>query len=163
MDTLGPADKYEARLASLFPGIEFAVRSKADSLFPVVGAASIVAKVRAWERPTLSLSIDLFVGEQVTRDKTLEAWFQADDCGSGYPSDPRTVRWLQGNLDPVFGYSRLVRFSWSSCARILDERGIPVEWHQDDGPATAKVIHAQTKLSALHRIKDSSGLASWLQ
>jgi ribonuclease H2 subunit A len=118
VDTLGPADKYEARLTDLFPGIKFTVRSKADSLFPVVGAASIVAKV--------------------TRDRTLRAWFADAECGCGYPSDPKTVAWLKANMDPVFGFSNLVRFSWSSCERLLDADGVKFEWHSEKADKEAR-------------------------
>ncbi|TRZ08161.1 hypothetical protein HGM15179_018945, partial [Zosterops borbonicus] len=44
-DTVGPADKHEARLRRRFPGLGVTVRAKADALFPVVSAASICAKV----------------------------------------------------------------------------------------------------------------------
>jgi ribonuclease H2 subunit A len=45
VDALGPAPQWQARLSALFPTIEFTVCPKADSLFKIVGAASIIAKV----------------------------------------------------------------------------------------------------------------------
>ena len=45
VDTVGDADKYRVKLTEIFPGIKFVVAKKADSLFPVVSGASIVAKV----------------------------------------------------------------------------------------------------------------------
>ena len=47
MDTVGVAERYEDYLTKAFQGrIKFTVSKKADSLFPVVSAASICAKVR---------------------------------------------------------------------------------------------------------------------
>lgn len=79
VDTVGQADSYRAKLSGAFPTVNFTVTSKADSLFPIVSAASVVAKV--------------------TRDKVLDAWTFSestfvdkhglDDArtfGSGYPS-----------------------------------------------------------------------------
>lgn len=128
----------------MFPGIDITVAKKADSTYPIVSAASIVAKV--------------------TRDAILKNWTFAEPklsetigqaFGSGYPSgkkfsimlkqiswlllkrlsscpfitlDPNTVRWLNENIDPVFGYPSIIRFSWSTTATILEKNAASVEW-----------------------------------
>lgn len=45
VDTVGDAQKYQNKLSEIFPGVKFVVAKKADSLYPVVSGASIVAKV----------------------------------------------------------------------------------------------------------------------
>ena len=45
MDTVGDPEKYRTKLSERFPSVKFVVAKKADSLFPVVSGASIVAKV----------------------------------------------------------------------------------------------------------------------
>lgn len=46
MDTVGDPAKYQGKLANLFPNIPtIVVSKKADSIYPVVSAASICAKV----------------------------------------------------------------------------------------------------------------------
>lgn len=45
VDTVGDPGKYEMKLSKNFPSIKFVVAKKADSLYPVVSGASIVAKV----------------------------------------------------------------------------------------------------------------------
>lgn len=45
IDTVGDPGKYEIMLSKHFPSIKFVVAKKADSLYPVVSGASIVAKV----------------------------------------------------------------------------------------------------------------------
>ena len=42
---MGDPEKYRIKLTEKFPGIKFVVAKKADSLYPVVSGASIVAKV----------------------------------------------------------------------------------------------------------------------
>ncbi|GCB71244.1 hypothetical protein scyTo_0008790 [Scyliorhinus torazame] len=123
VDTVGPAEKYEAKLKERFPGLEVTVRSKADSLFPIVSAASICAKV--------------------ARDRIVQSWkFVEDlgdismDYGSGYPNDPKTKDWLDKQLDPVFGFPQFVRFSWSTAQVILDSRAVPVHWYVTNGNAS---------------------------
>ncbi|GAA5825814.1 hypothetical protein JCM11251_000011, partial [Rhodosporidiobolus azoricus] len=117
VDTVGPAADYQLKLSSLFPTISFTVTSKADALFPIVSAASIVAKI--------------------TRDRILEDWTFAEPgvggegeegeaarlFGSGYPSDPKTVAWLQDNFDPIFGFPNVARFSWAPVRNALLKKG----------------------------------------
>uniref|UniRef100_A0A3Q3KMT5 Ribonuclease n=1 Tax=Monopterus albus TaxID=43700 RepID=A0A3Q3KMT5_MONAL len=115
VDTVGPAEKYQEKLSQRFPGIEVTVKPKADSLFPIVSAASICAKV--------------------ARDRVVKGWkFNEDlgdvdpDYGSGYPNDPKTKAWLLKYLDPVFGYPQFVRFSWSTAQTLMDSKAVPVHW-----------------------------------
>ena len=42
--------------------------------------------------------------------------------------DPQTKEWLVRNLDPVFGFPGIVRFSWATCAQLLDQRAVDFEW-----------------------------------
>eukprot|EP00731_Ephydatia_muelleri_P036915 Em0354g2a len=119
VDTVGDPGKYQALLQDMFPHIKITVSKKADSLFPIVSAASICAKV--------------------IRDATLKEWRFVErgveisaDFGSGYPADPATKRWLQESLDPLFGYPSLVRFSWATCTTILDNKAHAVKWPDDD-------------------------------
>ncbi|XP_044309962.1 ribonuclease H2 subunit A [Varanus komodoensis] len=123
VDTVGPADKYQEKLKQHFPELEVTVKPKADSLFPVVSAASICAKV--------------------ARDRVVKNWkFVEDledvnmDYGSGYPNDPKTKEWLTQNLDPVFGFPQFVRFSWSTAQTILESKAVPVCWADtEDDPS----------------------------
>jgi ribonuclease H2 subunit A len=73
VDTVGTPEKYQAKLKQLFPAIDITVSKKADSLFPIVSAASICAKV--------------------IRDHILKHWNpdekdlnMSTKFGSGYPS-----------------------------------------------------------------------------
>ncbi|KAN0065000.1 hypothetical protein ACQY0O_002061 [Thecaphora frezii] len=111
VDTVGDPTSYRRLLMSYFPKhghITWTVKSKADVLYPVVGAASIAAKV--------------------TRDRCLDCWKYAEkrldlqeEMGSGYPGDPITVKWLKDSLDPVFGWPGVVRFSWATVKTLLDQ------------------------------------------
>ncbi|XP_074423042.1 ribonuclease H2 subunit A [Larus michahellis] len=54
------------------------------------------------------------------------------DYGSGYPNDPKTKEWLRRNLEPVFGFPQLVRFSWGTARELLQRGGVPVKWADED-------------------------------
>lgn len=125
VDTVGPPEKYQDKLSGIFPGIKITVAKKADATYPVVSAASICAKV--------------------CRDRAVSNWkfkeeveITGDAWGSGYPNDPVTKKFLSENLDPVFGFPQIVRFSWSTADKILKEKCAPVEWEDvdDDGVPT---------------------------
>lgn len=120
VDTVGDADKYASWLSSEFPGLQFTVCKKADSIYPIVSAASIIAKV--------------------TRDRALEGWVMKEEgsipigrrFGCGYPGDEDTKAWLQEHKSPVFGFPSLVRFSWATCKTVLDESCVPVFWEGEE-------------------------------
>uniref|UniRef100_A0A087Y3R5 Ribonuclease n=1 Tax=Poecilia formosa TaxID=48698 RepID=A0A087Y3R5_POEFO len=136
VDTVGPAEKYEEKLSQRFPGIQVTVRPKADSLFPVVSAASICAKV--------------------ARDRVVKGWNFAEDLGemdadygSGYPNDPKTKEWLLKYLDPVFGYPQFVRFSWSTAQTLMDSKAVPVHWFEDKRDKLSFAAQRQNNRSML--------------
>jgi ribonuclease HII len=58
VDTVGDSERYEEKLSRLFPSIQFCVRKKADSLYPIVSAASICAKVLFKSRRPISVDLN---------------------------------------------------------------------------------------------------------
>jgi len=116
VDTVGPPEKYQAMLQGVFPNLKIVVAKKADSLYPCVSAASICAKV--------------------ARDRALRDWtFPEGDSvsgpwGSGYPGDPVTKKFLQEQFDPVFGFPGIVRFSWKTAEKIIEEKGVKISWEE---------------------------------
>jgi len=43
--------------------------------------------------------------------------------------DQKTKKFLSDTLDPVFGFTSLVRFSWSTADIMLREKGVPIHWY----------------------------------
>ena len=124
VDTVGDPVKYQKWLSAKFPSIgSVVVECKADSKFPIVSAASIVAKVtrdrvlRDWT----------FVEQQRAAELNVNLQFERN-FGSGYPGDPATKDWLTKHFDKVFGFPTLIRFSWSTCQRILEKDAVQVKW-----------------------------------
>eukprot|EP01098_Paradermamoeba_levis_P006742 TRINITY_DN2805_c0_g1_i2.p1 TRINITY_DN2805_c0_g1~~TRINITY_DN2805_c0_g1_i2.p1 ORF type:complete len:236 (+),score=53.49 TRINITY_DN2805_c0_g1_i2:122-829(+) len=118
VDTVGDPKKYQGKLQHLFPEIKIVVSKKADSLFPIVSAASICAKV--------------------IRDHELKHWNFKErkefgrKFGSGYPADPITKTWMRSNLDPVFGFPSVIRFSWKTTDTLLKSKAVSVTWGTDE-------------------------------
>ncbi|MFX0061259.1 MAG: ribonuclease HII [Candidatus Hermodarchaeota archaeon] len=83
------------------------VENKADRIYPIVGAASILAKV---ERDQIVADLSQKFG----------------DLGSGYPSDPRTKDFLFKNKDNLRQpeFQELVRFQWKTVQKLLEKANI---------------------------------------
>lgn len=107
-----------------FPGISFTVCPKADAIYPIVSAASIVAKVtrdRALRQEAAALAAAEAAGRSgggtssgaCSRDEEGTAEGLPVQLGSGYPADPMTKAWLEREVDSVFGWPALVRFRWA--------------------------------------------------
>ncbi len=81
--------------------IEIILEHKADFNYPVVSAASILAKV--------------------TRDKEIENLKKhiGIDFGSGYMTDPKTVEFLKNNFE---NYPKLFRKSWFPYKDLLNQK-----------------------------------------
>jgi ribonuclease HII len=76
---------------------------KADSTYPVVAAASIVAKVR--------------------RDQRIAELHRLyGDFGSGYPSDPKTVHFLKDWIAHHDTFPDVVRKTWETVSDILSKK-----------------------------------------
>lgn len=122
IDTVGNPASYQKKLEMVFPSLKITVAKKADSLYPCVSAASVVAKV--------------------TRDVALEVLYEAfresgggtgDGWGSGYPSDSKCVGWMRNNMDPIFGWGNECRFSWGTAKEMLETKGgEKVDWPVDE-------------------------------
>ncbi|KAL7109158.1 hypothetical protein ACP275_06G157900 [Erythranthe tilingii] len=137
LDTVGDPEKYRVKLSERFPNIKFVVAKKADSLYPVVSGASIVAKV--------------------TRDRALRNWVLEETAeglhknfGSGYPGDPQTKSWLEDHKHSIFGFPSLVRFSWGTCTAYSKDL-VEVLWESDanDEDGNGRSSKRQKKLTSV--------------
>jgi len=155
VDALGPSIPYQAYLSSLFPTLSITVKPKADSIYTIVGAASVAAKVTrdAW--------IEGWVYEEArtfpisATDGAKDIPFSAESAGecvkvkgsdiimgSGYPSDPKTQAWLKSAMEPTFGFPSLVRFSWATVKIILDKDGHAVQWTDETQVSLIKAFES---------------------
>ena len=82
--------------------VEIVSEHKADRTYPIVSAASIIAKVE--------------------RDKEItELANKYGDFGCGYPTDPKTIKFLQQCLEKSGEYPDFVRKSWKPAKKAKSE------------------------------------------
>ncbi len=80
--------------------VRVTARHKADVRYPIVAAASIIAKVH--------------------RDCAIAALREEfGDFGSGYPSDPKTIRFLQEWFSEHRSFPGVVRHSWKTVRNVV--------------------------------------------
>ncbi|CAD7771964.1 Ribonuclease HII [Candidatus Methanoperedenaceae archaeon GB50] len=77
---------------------------RADENYPIVAAASIIAKV---ERDRLIEDLKERTGYEI---------------GSGYPSDPKTKRFMEEWIQTHETYPSFVRKTWKTAERLLQEK-----------------------------------------
>lgn len=122
IDTVGPPASYTKKLREHFSTEEvreIRVEKKADATYPIVSAASVVAKV----------SRDWFIkcSSEENKEGKVETW------GSGYPSDPKTSKWINERLDPWFGWDHNVRYSWGTAKTALEKSksSVDIRWEHE--------------------------------
>ncbi|MCL4453951.1 ribonuclease HII [Ferroplasma sp.] len=99
-------DVDESRLESKLQsasGREIICRHHADDIYPQVSAASIVAKV--------------------IRDSEIEKLHDKfGDFGSGYPSDPRTVHFVENAIKDHVNIDSIVRHEWKTYKNMFNSK-----------------------------------------
>ncbi|PXF61170.1 MAG: hypothetical protein C4B59_05320 [Candidatus Methanogaster sp.] len=80
--------------------VKITARHKADATYPIVAAASIIAKVQR-DRAVRTL------GREV------------GDFGSGYPSDPKTIRFMREWFREHKSFPEWVRHSWKTTSNVV--------------------------------------------
>ncbi len=81
---------------------KFVAQHRADSTYPIVSAASIVAKV--------------------TRDAEIRKYHEIyGDFGSGYPTDPKSIAFVRDLIESEVELPPIVRKSWKSIERIASQ------------------------------------------
>jgi ribonuclease HII len=96
-------ERFKEHILEYLPfEVEIISEHKADRTYPVVSAASIIAKVE--------------------RDGAIaELAKKYGDFGSGYPSDPRTINFLQQCLEMWREYPNDVRKSWKPAKKAKND------------------------------------------
>jgi len=97
-------ERFKQHILECLPfKVEIVSEHKADRNYPVVSAASIIAKVE--------------------RDKEIaELTNKYGDLGCGYPTDPKTISFIQQCLEKLGKYPDFVRKSWKPAKKAKSER-----------------------------------------
>jgi ribonuclease HII len=94
------AERFKQQILDFLPiQVQIVSEHKADAKYPIVSAASILAKVE--------------------RDKAIQELREKHgDFGSGYITDPKTVAFLEDWIKKFGAYPEFVRKSWKPAKRI---------------------------------------------
>ena len=97
------AERFKEHIEEKLPfKVKIVSEHKADVTYPVVSAASIIAKVE--------------------RDRAVHELMNTyGDMGAGYPSDPKTIRFLENWITKYGSYPDFVRKSWKPAKRLKEE------------------------------------------
>jgi len=103
------AERFACQIADLIPfKVKIVSEHGADAKYPIVAAASILAKVR--------------------RDQAIEKLKDRfGDFGSGYPADPKTRRFLEEWIKTHSEYPDFVRKTWKTLKHIPNSRSKTIE------------------------------------
>jgi ribonuclease HII len=96
-------DRLSSWFSTQLPHLSFICKHKADEIYPIVGAASIIAKV--------------------TRDRYMSQ-LASDfgfELGSGYPSDPKTLSFLEMLFSEKKTIPPFVRKSWKTFISLQEK------------------------------------------
>lgn len=102
IDSVGTPDTVRKYFNNIFPDIEFHPVYRADVKYPVVSAASIVAKETR---------------EMIVKD----LHEKYGEFGSGYPSDSNTRNWILKFLNNDIPMPDIVRRSWATISNLRNE------------------------------------------
>jgi len=94
------ADRFKLHIAENLPfQVQIVSEHKADAKYPVVSAASIIAKVE--------------------RDRAIaELQQRHGNMGCGYPTDSKTIEFLESWIQKFGSYPEFVRKSWKPAKRL---------------------------------------------
>ncbi|MEO2117093.1 MAG: ribonuclease HII, partial [Methanocaldococcus sp.] len=99
-------DSFKERLKDIIKernlNVKIIAEHKADAKYPIVSAASIIAKAE--------------------RDEIIDNYKKIyGDIGSGYPSDPKTIKFLEDYFKKHKKLPDIARTHWKTCKRILNK------------------------------------------